>query len=385
MSIFKLPDLGEGLVEAEIVEWHCKEGDQLTVDAVMVSLETAKAIVDIPSPETGVVVKRFGAVGDIIHTGDPLLEIDNQQSAAQGSEATAAVSSAASVVGVLPTNDASSSPHQPHRHRHHDAAMDMGHQGIKATPAVRALAASMNIDLAVVTPSGPHNTIKATDVERVANIFSEVGELQVLKGPRRAMAQAMTMAHKEVVSVTLHDDANISDWPMMSDITCRLIRALIQGCKAEPGLNAWYDSHAMGRRLIDDIHLGLAVDSRDGLFVPVIRKVQTIDARNLRKTIDTLKQQIKNRSIAAADLRGNTITLSNFGGIGGKYANPIIMPPTVAILGAGSSYASYRVEDEKLHEITLLPLSLSFDHRSITGAEAGRFLQAAIKDLQRSD
>ncbi|NRB38839.1 MAG: 2-oxo acid dehydrogenase subunit E2 [Pseudomonadales bacterium] len=376
MTLFKLPDLGEGLVEAEIVEWFCKEGDTITADSLMVALETAKAIVDIPSPQTGKVVKLFGQVGDIIHTGDPLLEFASSETSTQ-EKTISDKETASSVVGVLSTE------HEAVKESA-SAVSQHSHSGIKATPAVRALASRMDIDLSIVTPSGPQGTIKTSDVQRVAKILANVGALQPLKGPRRAMAKAMEQAHSEVVSVTINDDADISTWPQHSDVSCRLIRALLIACTAEPGLNAWYDSHSIGRRLIKAVHLGLALDTKDGLFVPVIKDVQDYKAAALREKINDLKIQVQQRKIPAEALRGNTITLSNFGAIGGKYANPIIMPPTVAILGAGRSFESVKVNAGHIEAATFLPLSLSFDHRSITGAEAGRFLQSLINDLQQA-
>ena len=394
MSIFILPDLGEGLPEAEIVEWHIKEGDEVKADQVIVSMETAKAIVDIPSPHSGKIEKLFGQPGDIIHTGDPLLEFageENKQEAASTSspESTPRTpdtkevgkeKESSTVVGELPQAN----------EKLKETADSVSHSnvGIKATPAVRALAHRLNIDLSMVTPSGPKGTIKASDVQRVAKILSEVGNMEPVKGVRRSMAIAMSQAHSEVVPVTLNDDADITIWAKDTDITARIIRAMIKACEIEPALNGWFDSHALGRRLLKQVHLGLAVDTPDGLFVPVIRDAQNLDEAGLREKINTLKSLIKERKIPPEDLRGNTITLSNFGSIGGKYANPIVLPPTMAILGTGRVFKQTMITqsekgDNQCNEHSLLPLSLSFDHRTVTGGEAGRFLQVVIQDLER--
>ena len=372
MNIFKLPDLGEGLPEAEIVEWFIKEGDTVKVDQIIVAMETAKAIVDIPSPQAGKIARLYGAQGDIIHTGDPLLEFEQSE---QANSATAAVKST-SVVGDIPTTK------KPLKEV---AQADSGasHIGVKATPAVRALARRHEVDLSVVTPSGPDGTIKASDVERVAKIFASVGQLQPLKGVRRAMAKTMAQAHAEVVGVTIIDDANIHQWPAKTDVTGRLVRAIICACAAEPCLNAWYDSHSIGRRILKQVHLGLAVDTQAGLFVPVINDVAQYQPEQLRDKIAEIKQLVVQRKIPAEQLRGNSITLSNFGSIGGKYANPIVVPPTVAIIGAGRSFNKLALEKAEVVEHKYLPLSLTFDHRAVTGAEAARFMQALIADLRR--
>lgn len=393
MHIFKLPDLGEGLPEAEIVEWFIKPGDVVTADQLMVSMETAKAIVEIPCPENATVVKLYGESGDIIHTGDPLVEFsaEGQVSAASQNEAKPAVDTNSKVDDTPQPAKASTSVvgelHTTQGKLKETAQSVSGNSiGVKATPAVRALAHRYNIDLAIVTPSGPHSTVTSADVERVVKIFADVGELIPLKGVRRSMAKAMTQAHAEVVPVTLHDDVDITSWFKQGDITVRLIRAMALACEAEPTLNAWYDSHAIGRRIIKSMHLGLAVDTQDGLFVPVIRDAQDYSAEAMRDKINTIKELVSQRKIAADDLRGNTITLSNFGSMVGKYANPIVMPPTVAILGTGRLFQqlAYDKSDSAktaVVEHTLLPLSLTFDHRSITGGEAARFLAVLMADL----
>ena len=392
MHIFKLPDLGEGLPEAEIVEWFIKPGDVVAADQLMVSMETAKAIVEIPCPENAIVVKLYGESGDIIHTGDPLVEFveegdaissENGAATTNGATTREPVKASTSVVGELHTSET--------KLKETPQSVSGNSIGVKATPAVRALAHRYNIDLSIVTPSGPHSTITAADVERVVKIFADVGELVPLKGVRRSMAKAMAQAHAEVVPVTLYDDADITAWFALGDITVRLIRAMALACEAEPTLNAWYDSHAIGRRIIEPMHLGLAVDTQDGLFVPVIRDAQSYSARTMRDKINTIKELVSQRKIAADDLRGNTITLSNFGSMVGKYANPIVMPPTVAILGAGRLFQQLAYtnlnktasDDGKgtIVELTLLPLSLTFDHRSITGGEAARFLAVLMADL----
>ncbi|WP_293134510.1 dihydrolipoamide acetyltransferase family protein, partial [Moritella sp.] len=392
MHIFKLPDLGEGLPEAEIVEWFIKPGDVVTADQLMVSMETAKAIVEIPCPENAIVVKLYGESGDIIHTGDPLVEFveegaaiasENGAATTNGATTPAPVKASTSVVGELHTSDT--------KLKETPQSVSGNSIGVKATPAVRALAHRYNIDLSIVTPSGPHSTVTAADVERVVKIFADVGELVPLKGVRRSMAKAMAQAHAEVVPVTIHDDADITAWFALGDITVRLIRAMVLACAAEPTLNAWYDSHAIGRRIIKPMHLGLAVDTQEGLFVPVIRDAQRYSARPMRDKINIIKELVSQRKIAADDLRGNTITLSNFGSMVGKYANPIVMPPTVAILGAGRLFQQLAYtnlnktasDDGKgtIVELTLLPLSLTFDHRSITGGEAARFLAVLMADL----
>lgn len=365
MKIFKLPDLGEGLVEVEIVEWHANQGDKIREDELLVAVETAKAIVDIPSPQTGRIKHCYGNPGDVVHVGDPLVEFDTE--AEKKPDAGTVVGKVEVGKGVL-----QESPAMPS-----DKAGT-----VRATPAVRALAHRLNVDLAVVTPSGEDGMVRAEDVQRVAKIFSEVGPLERLHGARRAMARNMAKAHAEVVGVTISDDADIETWSNAGDITIRLIRAITAACQAEPSLNAWYDSHSLGRRLIPQLHLGVAVNTEDGLFVPVLRDVGNKDEQTLRRELDALKKQVRSRKIQPEDLRGQTFTLSNFGTIAGRYANPVVLPPTVAILGAGKCRPQVIVDEGSPAVHHILPLSLTFDHRAVTGGEASRFLGVVIEDLQ---
>jgi pyruvate dehydrogenase E2 component (dihydrolipoamide acetyltransferase) len=195
------------------------------------------------------------------------------------------------------------------------------------------------------------------------------------------MAQNMMLAQTEIAAATVMDDADVDAWPDGTDITLRLIRALIAGCSAEPGLNAWFESRSLARRVLKKVDVGIAVDLREGLFVPVLRDVANRESADLRAGLDRMRGDIAARKIPPEELRGNTITLSNFGMIAGKYAAPVVMPPTVAILGAGRVRPMVIAVDGRPVVHRVLPLSLTFDHRVVTGGEAGRFLAAAISDL----
>lgn len=373
MTIFKLPDLGEGLAEAEIATWYVSPGEHVVVDQPLAAMETDKAVVDVPSPVAGQITRLFGEVGDLIRTGAALIEFDG----GDGNEPSASKDSG-TVVGEVIVGEETVT----------EEALEVGSAGarssgggLKATPAVRALARKLDIDLSVVTPSGPNSNITRADVERVAAVFAQVGPLEKLKGSRRAMALNMTQSGNEVVPATLFDDADISAWTEGTEATPRLLRAMVAASRAEPALNAWYDSHAVGRRLLKQVHLGVAVDSENGLFVPVIRDAQSLDLAQLKATLAELINQVKDRSVAPADLRGSTITLSNFGSMGGRYAAPVVLPPTVAIVGAGRARDEIKPINGKAQVRKILPLSLCFDHRAVTGGEATRFMNAMIADL----
>ncbi len=370
MKIFNLPDLGEGLPDAEIVEWHVASGDEITAGDALVSVETAKAIIDVPSPQSGKIAKLFGQAGDVIETGKPLVAFGDEVAL----EPADRVEDSGTVVGEMETNEDIIAEGVTGR--------QYSSSTFKATPAVRALANRMEVELSMVTPSGRDGLILADDVRRVARILAEHGPMEPLRGVRRAMARNMAQAHEEVAPASLVEDADITDLESSADITPRLIRALIAGCKAEPSLNAWYDSHANGRRVLERIHLGLAVDAPQGLFVAAMLDIQDDDDARIVARLAELKEKIKNRSLSPAELRGYSIILSNFGAIAGRYASPVVLPPTVAILGAGKSRDEVVARDGEMVIRHILPLALTFDHRAVTGGEAARFMKAVVQDLE---
>lgn len=368
MRYFKLPDLGEGLPEAEIVEWHVKQGDTVKTDQIIVSVETAKAIVEVPTPCDGVIATLFGKPGDFIHTGEPLVEFEGGADIDTGT-----------VVGKIESNDDDSGTD----HFIIGAVTSAGQRETHATPAIRALAKSLGVDLQDVNATGHHGILTHGDVERAAKLAEIHGDAETLRGVRRSMAQAMSKAHSEVARVALHDDADINNWPKGGDHTMRLVRAVGKACEQEPSLNCWYEGASMRRRLLQHVDLGIAVDTPDGLFVPVLRDIRARTADDLREGLNRLRAAVESRKIPPAELRGATITLSNFGTMAGRYADPIVVPPMVAIVGAGRMREEPVSVDGKVKVHRILPLSVSFDHRAVTGGEAARFLAALIADLER--
>ncbi|MDA9510873.1 branched-chain alpha-keto acid dehydrogenase subunit E2 [Bradyrhizobium sp. CCBAU 11386] len=363
MRQFTLPDLGEGLEEAEIVSWYVGEGDHVVTDQPLVSVETDKAVVEIPSPSSGRIARVFGTKGDIVKVGMPLVEF------AEGAE-----QDTGTIVGELGGDEAA-------RAATIATAQPAGPQ---VFPAVRALAQKLGVALELVEGTGPGGTVTRADVERAAKGASDTGPAEPLRGMRRAMAQRMAASHAAIVPATVTDEADIDDWRQGEDVTIRLARAIAAACKAAPALNAWYNSGTGERRLIDRVDLGIAVDTEGGLIVPVLRNVAAREVSDLRAGLDRLRADAIARAIPPEELRGATITLSNFGMIGGRFANLIIVPPQAAIVGAGRISERAVAHRGQLAVRRLLPLSLTFDHRVVTGGEAARFLVALKSDLERA-
>jgi len=463
---FHLPDLGEGLPDATIVEWFVKVGDTVRLDDNLVSMETAKAVVEVPSPVSGKVIRLAGAEGDVIITGAVLAEFEIDPSMPQraegqdtghghgapaqpskgvGSEDPAAdhrvvasddggaISDAGepaakgkpdgtradsgTVVGAMQSSDTVRS----------EQAVAVG--GVRAMPAVRALARKHGVDLALVSASGTDGVVTMDDVKRAAadgsarvgsapaaravertpapaaaqgaaparSTLSQSGkpmrtqppgvvasgQPEQLKGVRRNMARVMADAHANVVPTTLVDDADLHAWIGKQDITARLVRAIVAACKDVPALNAWFDGKNLTRTLHPQVDIGIAVDTDDGLFVPALRNADVLDANGIRAAIKRLRAQVEDRSIAASELSGHTISLSNFGMFAGRYATPVVVPPTVAIIGAGKLGHDVVAVMGGIEVHRRMPLSLTFDHRACTGGEAARFLKAMLDDLAR--
>ena len=437
---FFLPDLGEGLPDATIVEWHVKVGDVIRLDENLVSMETAKAVVDVPSPVSGKVLKLAGAAGDVIVTGHWLAEFELDMSMPQRAEgqdtghhhggaahaepepaapAPAAKSEpadAGTVVGAMQVGNAVVA----------EAALAVG--GVKAVPAVRATARKLGVDLARVRATGPDGTVTMQDVKQAAanpallataaapaathatvapvvaaasaapasrSTLSQSGkpmrtqppgvaasgQPEQLKGVRRNMARVMADAHAKVVPTTLVDDADLHAWIGKQDITARLIRAIVTACKTVPALNAWFDGDNLSRTLHPQVDIGIAVDTDDGLFVPALRNADMLDARGIREGINRLRTQVEARTIPASELSGYTISLSNFGMFAGRYATPVVVPPCVAIVGAGKLCHDVVAVIGGIEVHRRMPISLTFDHRACTGGEAARFLKALLDDL----
>lgn len=386
MSVtFNLPDLGEGLPEAEIVSWHVKEGQRVEVDQPLLSVETAKAVVDVPSPYSGNIVRLHAKAGDTVQTGKPLVEFELPS---QTAAAAPSASGQGMVVGHMATRNEELIDH---------AIVGRGRRAyrdrerVRAAPAVRMLAKRLGVELSACQATGRHGLVSVDDVLARANLSKSqqrapavpgLTDADKLRGPRKAMAQSMALSRDEIAMCTIFDDADIDVWKDRGDITIRLVRAIVAGIKAEPALNALFDPASLSRKLIEPVHLAIAVDTSDGLIVPVLRDVTSQSATQLRAQLDDIKQRTRARTITPEEMRDYTFTLSNFGTVAGRYATPLVVPPTVAILGAGKLQRDV-VAGVKAPEIHVrLPLSLTFDHRCVTGGEALRFLAAVIADLQ---
>jgi pyruvate dehydrogenase E2 component (dihydrolipoamide acetyltransferase) len=381
---FQLPDVGEGITEAEIVAWLVKRGDRVHEDQDLVEIETDKAVVTLPSPYKGKVSQLYAKEGDVIKVGQVLLSIEEMLTpvAGEGSRE----HDSGSVVGSL------------------EEAGD-GIPSVKAIPSVRAYAKELGVDLEHVKGSGPGGRISKDDVERAAGRRSHFEqetdpygptESVALRGIRRTVAKQLSEASKQGVPVTIWEDADITELGKLRSeqrgVVERdgvkltylpyVIKAVIPALKDHPYLNARLDD-ALGRIVLKKYYnIGIAVDTPDGLMVFTIKQADQKTLVDLALELAALAGKARLRQIDLTDLKGSTFTITNYGVVGASYGTPIINYPEVAILGIGKIGDKAVVRDHKVVIRKIMPLSLAFDHRVIDGVGAARFLNEIIEHLE---
>ncbi len=375
MSIFKLPDLGEGLPDAIIREWHIKPGDHVEVEQTVAAMETAKALVEVPSPIAGIVKTLHGKVGDTINTGDALISFVSDEAPA---EVSASQEDQGTVVGKIATSNTVLE----------EAAVGIQTQiqtdRPKIIPAYRELAASFGLDISEINATGANHTITTEDfkIALLQHLKLNPSAGEKLTPAYRAMVQSMSQSHQQVVPVTLCDDIDINSWFKKQDVMTRLIQAICKACELEPRLNAQFDAKTERFNKRDDINIGIAVDSqKNGLFVPVLKQANTLSAKQIKSQLLDFKEKAETKSFSPDDLKDATIMLSNFGSIAGRYGIPILTPPCVAIIGAGRVAEKVVPYKKKSAIHPIMSLAITADHRVITGGELARFLEAVLISL----
>lgn len=399
MTAFILPDLGEGLHEAALLEWHVAVGDRVAVDQVLVSVETAKAIVDVPSPWAGRVSRLGAGEGEIVKVGQTLVEMDREEPHA------VVPSVSVSVVGELLDADKHNGVTEqffigatPIKHVSCDNSAKAHQSGPVIRPAVLAFAQQLGVAEQLLYQS--ETLAEAMDHAAVVGLFqalqgnsaqTQARDLKYresggqLKGARRQMALTSAKSNSEVAAVTLFDEVVFDPAAFPVDVSAACIRALASACQQFPLFNAWYDGETMTLDLRPEVDIGLAVDTRENLLVPVLRSAERMSLAQCRSEVNRLVCLCHERKIAPRDMQGATISLSNFGMLSGQFATPMIVPPQVAILAVGCAIKRpFVVSKDGIDRIVIaqaLPLSLSFDHRVATGGEAARFLMAIKREL----
>jgi pyruvate dehydrogenase E2 component (dihydrolipoamide acetyltransferase) len=383
---FKLPDLGEGITEGEVVKWRVKEGDAVEEHQIIVEVETDKAIVEVPSPRRGRVLNVSIPEGGAIKVGETLLKIeveakDAKDRAAGPRERPESVS----VVGSVPESDE-----------------------VVASPKARSAARRLGVALSAIKGTGPGGVITEGDVLSAKGADAEAAgasatedrfgpvEKVPIKGVRKAIAKNLLASQRSAAFVTGTDDADVTElWGLRErerkaakergiHLTFMpfFIKAVQHALASHPMLNASVDETGSEITVKKYYNMGVAVDTPDGLMVSVVKAVDRKTILDLAVELQDLSRKARERRISLEELKGSTFTISNFGSYGGVYATPIINYPDVAILGTGRIAERPWVKDGAIAVRKILPLSLTFDHRVVDGSTAARFLARVVGYLE---
>ena len=370
-----LPDLGEGLMEAQVVSWYVGLDELVVEDQPLLAVETDKAVVDIPAPQAGKMTELCVAVDATIAVGTVLarMAVESAHIAHKDPDDAAPADSGA-IVGDLP-NGALESLRPVVAGRHPGSASSP-----RLSPRARRRAKELGVDLRLLAENRNGRTISVADVERSAAVTTEF----VLRGTRRSMARRMQDAHARVARANITDAVEVSSW--WSKITARslllrLVHAVGVAARSQPLLNAQFDDEHLTLTPADSVDVGVAMETDQGLVVPVLRNVQNLSLAQIEVQLQRLRSAAQQRTLTPQDLANPTISVSNYGSVGGRYADMVVVPPQVAIVGAGRVVDVPVARDGVVAIAAQLPLSLSFDHRAITGVEACRFLNALAAEL----
>jgi pyruvate dehydrogenase E2 component (dihydrolipoamide acetyltransferase) len=421
--MFKFPDIGEGITEGQIVEWRVKKGQQVRTGDPLVEMETDKVVTDIPSPRDGTVVAIYGSEGDTINVGDPLVELEiegvsneegqqiaeekpappSQEPVDEGDGGVVGTIEVAGEGAYLPASDEGvDRSEQTESGRPRGKAL--------ATPVARAVARNLNIDINQIRGTGPAGRVTKDDVHRFAEGQAggapgttgaeEELEYRQLSGIRKTIARHMVESKHNAAHMSVTEEAEISKLVELrarhkqrfADKGVRLtylpliLKAIAAALKRHPSLNAEMDLEHNRMIYYHRYNLGIAVDTDEGLMVPVIRDVDRRPLSEIAAAIDDLSSRARERKLAMDELKGGTFSVTSFGSIGGLFAVPVINYPEAGILGIGRIHKRPVVTEgpdgDEIGIGTIMPLSLSVDHRIVDGGEATRFLNDIVEFLE---
>ncbi len=378
---FRLPDIGEGVVEGEIVRWLVEPGQQVAEDQPLVEVMTDKATVELPSPVAGRILERYGKEGETIAVGATLVIIEAEPGAAPAPSPAAASE---------PSPSTAEPPTEPPAAAAPDA--------ILATPAVRRLARTRGIDLARVVGTGPGGRITIEDVERTATAAPSApeptGEFLPYRGLRRKIGSHLTLSKRTAVHYTYVEEADATELAHLRRAYLQggsdrhltflplILKAVVSGLRAFPLLNSSLDEEQGRIVLHRNCNIGIATATPEGLVVPVIKAVATKSILELAAEIRQITEAVRAGKVRVEDLQGGTFTVTSLGPLGGLVATPVINYPEVAILGIHKIQKRPVVRDDRVVIREMMNLSLTCDHRVVDGYEAARFLHHVIRLLE---
>lgn len=415
--IFNFPDIGEGLDEGTILEWYVVKGQQIKSGDPLLKMETDKVVTDIPSPKTGTLTMVYGKIGEVINVGNPLVEIEIEGIAGEAAveeqkkpSFEAVEEEGAGVVGTLEI--AGNNAYLPSSNEGaalQEKATEKEIRKILATPVARAYAKEFNIDINKVTGTGPGGRVMKEDIKKYfesskriednAHVVSQLPSDRITYKPlsqiRKTIAKNMTTSKHTAVHMTVHEEVEITELIRVRDKFKKqfadkdiklsylpfILKALALSLKKHPSLNAELDLE--GNRMVykNYYNIGIAVDTEDGLVVPVIRDVDQLSITELAVKVMEIAEKGRNRQLSLNDMKDGTFTVTNYGSIGGLFAVPVINYPQAAILGIGRLIEKPIFKGTEVVKGSFFPLSLSVDHRIVDGGETTRFINTFMAYL----
>jgi pyruvate dehydrogenase E2 component (dihydrolipoamide acetyltransferase) len=414
--IFNFPDIGEGLDEGTIAEWYVQKGQKIESGQPLVNMETDKVVTDIPSPKSGVIAAVYGKVGETIHVGSPLVEIEIEgvDGAAAQQEALKTEPVAEEGAGVVGTLEvAGNSAYLPSSNEGLDAKSETRHEGkpakkALATPVARAMARDLGVDINKITGTGPSGRVTTHDIEKFVSKAKKASppdasipqgieegprvEYENLSQIRKTIAKNMVQSKHNAAHMTVFDEVEVSELmrirekykPLLAADGIKLsylpfvLKAVAMALKHHKTLNSQMDLDNNRMIYKKYYNIGIAVDTEDGLVVPVIRDVDRLSISQIAARLNDISEKARNRKLTLDDMKDGTFTVTNYGSIGGQFAVPVINYPQAAILGIGRMVTKPVVKGDDLVKGSVMPLSLSVDHRIVDGGEVARFLNRVM-------
>ena len=412
---FKFPDIGEGIHEGTLLEWKCRPGDSVDEGEVLGLVETDKVVTDIPSPRKGVIAELVLEEGETVEVGQVMVRIELGDTGGAKSDGSAAAADRGSVVGSL-DEEVTLLPAPENRGIGEPDSRRVARRKALATPVARRLASKKGIDIGGVPGTGPGGRVLKADILKAAardlesldaergggsgtedreNQKAADGVFHPLSTLRMALARNMEKSWK-IPAAEIHDFTAVDE---LADLRRELnlshsggrrlsylpffikIAALALG--RIPVLNSLYFPDRQGYVACESINIGVAMDSEEGLVVPVVRNADKLSIEEIQGEVDRLQEAASNRSLELSEIRDGSFTVTNFGSVGGSYGRPLILPPQVAILGLGRIQSMPVAVGEEVKVGRVLPLSLVVDHRLVDGADAVRFLNFFMQSVSK--
>ena len=420
--IFNFPDIGEGLEEGTILEWYVVKGQTIKAGQALVNMETDKIVTDIPSPKAGTIVAIYGSVGETIRVGSPLVEIEIE--GVFGADAVAETKvtekdvlpeeeeEGAGVVGTMELAGKNAYLAASEEGSSKPKTEEKTVAKVQATPLARAMARDMNVDINKIIGSGPSGRVTKEDIEKYKPSQGSqkgIGKTDIIQTPvspdsviyepisqiRKAIAKNMLNSKQNTAHMTLFEEVEISGLINIREKIKKaiaeknikltylsfIVKAVVLTLKSHRQLNSQIDLENDRMIYKNRYNIGIAVDTAEGLVVPVIKDADHLSIIQIAQKITELSDKARDRKLSLDDMKEGTFTITNYGSIGGIYATPVINYPQAGILGIGRIVKKPVVKEGQIVAGNVIPLSLSVDHRIVDGGEASRFINQIMEYL----